>query len=768
MAELLDIPGIVAALRAHDLLEPKHLAALTDEAIARFPDSETLAKTLVKNKFLTAFQAARVLQGRGGDLVLGKYLLLERLGIGGMGEVFKARQRTFGRIVAIKVLKAERWNDPILLPRFQREIVAAARVRHPHIVQALDADCVDGRHFLVMEYVAGTDLAKRLGAHGPLPVLEACAYIRQAAIALQHLHECGLVHRDVKPSNLLLTEDRDGQSSGVVKLLDLGLARLPRQALLGGESLGTMTQAGVLFGSLDYIAPEQANDSHSVDIRADLYSLGCTFYHLLTGQPPFPGDQPLDKLLKHRLEAPRPIGEFRGDVPVAVEAVVAKLMAKLPAERFRTPAEVASALEAIVAGNDPGMESPLALPDERLPGLSQLALETAPLSRRVLAGGSSWTMRHFLIAAGASSLLLLVVFGFLLIWLANASHGEMKEEAKLPPATRPEARAKPTTPAKPAVPVLEWLVNANHITPAAWRQRHPRLEMPAEVVAVLPHTPAHEAWAVAVSRDGQRVVTCGMLGDLFLWDAARGGERHRLARAGSDLDTFFAAAISPDGKTVAVGDSNNQVILASLSEFASRPRFLKGHAGSVLAVAFSPDGRRLASGSVDHTVRLWDLENDSVAKFADHDAGIWSVVFAPSGKMLASGCVDRHIRLLDLASSKETQAMEAAGPVQCVAFIPDGPGLVSTGRDRKLTWWDVTSGHTESEVDLGHEGHGLALSHDGQMAAVAGDDKLTLVSRTGGRRNQWTLPRPLRGVAFSPDYKHLLVAGDSGIFILRY
>jgi eukaryotic-like serine/threonine-protein kinase len=192
MADLLEIHAIADELRKHDLLEPKQLAALTEEKLAKFPDSETLAKTLVRNKLLTAFQAARVLQGRAADLVLGKYILLERLGTGGMGEVFKAKQRTFSRIVAVKVLKTERWDDPVLLQRFQREMVAAARVQHPHIVQALDADCVKGRHFLVMEYVAGTDLAKRVGTDGPLSVREACDYIRQAAIALQHLHECGL------------------------------------------------------------------------------------------------------------------------------------------------------------------------------------------------------------------------------------------------------------------------------------------------------------------------------------------------------------------------------------------------------------------------------------------------------------------------------------------------------------------------------------------------------------------------------------------------
>ena len=344
--------GLTDALRCHRLLEPAQLAEL-DGLQTVFPAPRALAAELIRRDWLTPYQVNKLLQDRGRDLLLGSYVLLERLGAGGMGEVFKARNWKLGHVVALKLIRQERLDNPDALRRFQREIRAAAQLDHPNIVRAFDADEVNGTHLLVMEYVHGIDLAKLVKQGGPLAVDKACDYARQAALGLQHAYERGLVHRDIKPHNLLLTPQ------GVVKILDMGLARLERRA--DDEASATMTREGAVMGTLDYISPEQAMDSHDVDIRADLYSLGCTLYFLLTGKVPFPGGEALQKLLKHRLDEPVPVEQLRLDVPPGVAAVLRKLMAKRPEDRYQTPAEAAAALA--VAGQAAASPAPPVVTD---------------------------------------------------------------------------------------------------------------------------------------------------------------------------------------------------------------------------------------------------------------------------------------------------------------------------------------------------------------------------------------------------------------------
>ena len=384
--------GLTDVLRRGRLLEPAQLDALPALASA-FPEPRALAGELIRRDWLTPYQINQLLQGRGDQLLLGSYVLLEKLGEGGMGQVFKARNWKLGRVVALKVIRKERIDNPDAVRRFQREIRAAAALDHAHIVRALDADEVAGAHLLVMEYVAGTDLSKLVKKDGRLPVDKACDYVRQAALGLQHACERGLVHRDIKPANLLLT------TGDVVKILDMGLARLNRAS--DDDASGTMTREGAVMGTLDYISPEQAMDSHEVDIRADLYSLGCTLYFLLTGKPPFPGGEALQKLLKHRLHEPVPVEQLRPDTPPGVAAVVRRLMAKRPEDRYQTPAEAATALAA--GGDGPAGDtiaavssaSPARAMDATVAGWSAVVAdrttEQAPApARRRRADGRSW------------------------------------------------------------------------------------------------------------------------------------------------------------------------------------------------------------------------------------------------------------------------------------------------------------------------------------------------------------------------------------------
>jgi RND family efflux transporter MFP subunit len=277
---------------------------------------------------------------------LGDYQMLMRLGSGGMGTVYKARQAGLDRVVALKILSRGRTEDPRAIARFEREMKAIGRLDHANIVRAYDAREIDGTAVLIMELVDGLDLAEIVQRLGPIALPDACELVRQTAMALECAHEHGLVHRDIKPSNVMLAR------SGEVKLLDLGLARFYAEgASPGDETTGT----GQAMGTADYMAPEQASDSRGVDIRADLYSLGCTFYKLLTGRAPFSGPEyrtALDKMQAHVRHAPRPVRELVADVPEAVAAILDRMLSKEPVNRFATPAEVAEAVRPWCGGAD--------------------------------------------------------------------------------------------------------------------------------------------------------------------------------------------------------------------------------------------------------------------------------------------------------------------------------------------------------------------------------------------------------------------------------
>src|SRR5215471_1699931 len=337
-------------LRDSGLLAPAQLQELDLLPEARDPDPRALGLQLLKRGWLTRFQINAIVQGRGKDLTLGPYVVLDSLGEGAMGQVFKARHERMGRVIALKVIRKDKLTSPSSVQRFYQEVRAAAQLSHPNIVLAYDAGSLGATHYLAMEYVDGIDLARKVKESGPLAIAVACDFIRQAAQGLQHAHERGLVHRDIKPSNLLLSRANPNGSqpagAGTIKILDMGLARMQG---MGEKQLG-VTQVGAVIGTPDYLAPEQAVDARAADIRSDLYSLGCTFYFLLTGQPPFQAESLTELLLKHQMEQPTPVEQRRPDVPPGIAAIVKKLMAKRPEERFQTPAEL---IEALAPGKEP-------------------------------------------------------------------------------------------------------------------------------------------------------------------------------------------------------------------------------------------------------------------------------------------------------------------------------------------------------------------------------------------------------------------------------
>ena len=312
---------------------------------------EEMATLLYRHGKLTKFQAQAVYRGKAKGLTLGDYVVLDEIGHGGMGAVYKAQHRRMKRMVALKVLPPELTKSESAVRRFQQEVEAAARLIHPNVVTAFDAGESKNIHFLVMEYVDGQDLAAIVAHRGVLPVAEAVEYVLQAARGLAYAHGEGVVHRDVKPSNLLLDKN------GTVKILDMGLARADRGIGKLDETADRgLTQSGDVMGTVDYMSPEQAASTKHVDARADIYSLGCTLFYLLNGRPVYEGTTLVDKVLAHR-EKPIPkLNASRDDVPSKLDLVFRRMVGKKPEQRFGSMKEVIAALEScpLPKGRGPG------------------------------------------------------------------------------------------------------------------------------------------------------------------------------------------------------------------------------------------------------------------------------------------------------------------------------------------------------------------------------------------------------------------------------
>ena len=294
-----------------------------------------LARQAVQQNFLTLWQAQQLLAGRTSGFRVDRYLLLELIGQGGMGRVYLARDTRLNRLVALKILAPERMNNSRAVDRFKREARVGAQLQHENLVRIYDFGQANGRFFLVMEYIEGKTIGALITAQGPMPVPTAARFTWQIALGLEHAHRKGLIHRDVNPYNVLVTHE------GIAKLADLGLA-------IDLAEAERVTREGATVGTFDYVAPEQARHSHAADIRSDIYSLGCTLYHMVAGQVPFPSPSLAEKLFAHQALEPTPLNQLIPHIPADFVEVVQRMMRKLPDERYATPLQVAQALEPFI------------------------------------------------------------------------------------------------------------------------------------------------------------------------------------------------------------------------------------------------------------------------------------------------------------------------------------------------------------------------------------------------------------------------------------
>jgi serine/threonine protein kinase len=359
------VEELIQLIRKSGMIDEQKLTAyLSRRQLTRglSTDPREFADEMVADGILTNFQCEQYLLGKWRGFTIGKYKLLERIGVGGMGQVFLCEHMFMKKRVAVKVLPPAKADQPAALGRFYREARAAGSLDHPNVVRTQDIDQDGNLHFIVMDYVDGPNLLEVIKRSGPMDVSRATYYMRQVAAGLDYAFRSGIIHRDVKPGNVLL--DR----KGTAKILDMGLARFFKDH---ADQLTIKYDDKIVLGTADYVAPEQVANSHSVDIRADIYGLGATFYFLLAGHPPFPTGTVSQKLLWHRTKEPTPIRQIRQDVPEGLAAVLGRMMAKDPKARYQTPAQLVAELEPWLPAEVPTLRM------EELPQLSPAALEGA-------------------------------------------------------------------------------------------------------------------------------------------------------------------------------------------------------------------------------------------------------------------------------------------------------------------------------------------------------------------------------------------------------
>jgi WD40 repeat protein len=694
--------------------------------------------------------------------------------------------------VALKVINSDRLRQPGAVERFHREAELAAQLAHPNIVTVLDADQVGDAHFMAQEFVEGTTLADWVFCQGPLASGEACHYALQVALGLQHAHEHGLVHRDIKPGNLLRTVD------GQVKIADLGLARLVSDGTVEG-----LTAENEIMGTADYIAPEQIRSAHTCDIRADLYSLGCTLYYLLVGRPPFGGMGLMEKLKAHAEKQPPRLSDLRPDLDPELVRLVEKLMAKEPIDRFQTPREAAEALAPFAEGAEvpPGTQGP---------GSSSETLRTIGRDHaRPIAGSRAR-------AVAATLLLCLLLGGGGLggaIYYIRTNYGELaisttepdvevvvtengRQVSVLDPRTATRVRLRPgryrlavstqegemavwpesltierggqiiaRVESVPRSRALESHPTADH-GPAPDRRSDGAVRLPESGRLLVGQASVNDA---SFLPDGRHAVTVGRGPDMVLWDVPEG---RAVRRFESHPDVVWSVAVSPDGRLAATagqdktGQQDFGIRLWDL-ETGRELRRLIGHGEIVSGLAFTADGKRLVSSGWDRTLRFWKVATGTLLRTEVHEESLTALSVARDGQWIATGTTSGPVILWDETTG--TRLRSLVGHVVAsgaVSFLPDAHRLLSgptDGDDAAALLWDLDAGRPRRML-RGHAGPLLRIvsSPDGRLAATGSVDQTVRLwdLETGHEVYRDSgFKAPVGAVAFAPD-GHSLLAGS--------
>jgi WD40 repeat protein/serine/threonine protein kinase len=628
---------------------------------------------------------------------LGHYEVLEVVGQGGMGVVLRAFDAKLHRVVAIKALAPQLATSAAARQRFVREARAAAAVTHDHVI-AIHAVEDDGRvPYLVMQFIDGPTLQQKLDRAGPLPVEKVLRIGLQIAAGLAAAHAQGLVHRDVKPANVLLENGIER-----VKLTDFGLARAVDDA--------SLTQSGMIAGTPTYMSPEQANGER-IDPRSDLFSLGSVLYTLCAGHPPFRANTTVAVLKRICEEVPRPLREVNPDVPDWLEALIARLQAKRPADRFQNAAEVAQLLgQHLAHQQQPGtdLSNPQAVPS------AGQAAHAASRPRRQRSGVSGRPARRLLRYAACAALIIGCVAGSWIFWRTGKEKATDGTNGTVP-ETQPPLSRPPLTPEELArLP--------SPLDPLKREAMGVPENAPAELVAVLGGVPrfalperTKSHW-MAQTNDGRLLaVPCGQ--NILLFDTGTGALLRTLT---GHTTQPYRPAFSPDGKRLASGSADG--VLRAWDVATGREELtLTGHQNCLWCVAWGPGRNRLVSADAGGVIKVWDAQGELLSTFAGHTGGVNHLAFSPDGKRLATASLDGTCKLWDPDTWKEVRSLPANGKTfEAVAWSRDGK-LLAAGDDDQVILWDAQSYETLQTLKTPGKGL-LAFSPDGRTLLGARHD----------------------------------------------
>lgn len=743
--------GISDFILARQLISNEFVEELGND-LSQFESAEAFINELVRRGHLSDYQQSQLLADQEDKLFFGQYRLVTPLGVGGMGEVFKAWQPRLDRYVALKFIHKEYLKaESNALGRFQREAHAITHLQHPNIIVLYDADEVDGVPFIALEFVDGFSLSDIVGRTGPLGFRQASEYIRQTALGLQHAFECGFVHRDIKPSNIVVCQSASKKSNprlpkkamlltrndvkrasdtnsswdlDRVKILDMGLARLSRTLSNGLGPDATLTESGSVLGTPDYLAPEQALNPSFVDTRADLYSLGCTFFFVLTGQTVFPGGTAVEKVLRHQCDDPPSIKSLRRDAPEIIVQIVQKLLAKLPDDRFQTPLELAKELAKFLNGSSADLESS----PQPIPIHGSFSPE---------------------IAANSTPAPMLGTDQLRTVQLAN------DDSIVIPPAHN-TPRPSTTEPS-----VERFLFSEGDFEDIPWaatdeaNTTEPQMTRIPAAAKLDGHKGAVSG--LAVSRNGRLAVTADVNGQIRIWDLQRSTPREidrryrrseiqAIAFAPHDLNylvfgelrkgktslicwdwkldtlvewsdltqlnqkNFGCLSFAGNGGMLAAGVGSMVVTWKVGVGMVTHRKIHRGLERPIRTIAISPDCRLLVAASHDNSLRFWHLVGPKwqPSGFKVHSpiANITTMRFSPDGSILAMAGLDNRVALwpVDHDSNEPVRELRGhVGNIHHIQFIRSGRQLATVGMNGQIIFWNVQTGSKvrECEIDLG-------------------------------------------------------------------